>query len=116
MFYALDTGVTYRGGQNVANLSGDVDSAKSGITTAVDGVEPGTEHGAGQVATGLSTFREWVSGKASSVSTEVSNLGNNTSEGAATASHTTNETTSLQNVQTAYNDGTVSTVRRPINA
>jgi hypothetical protein len=115
MYYALDVGAAYHGGTTVAGLSGDVDSAKSAITTAVDGVAPGSEHGAGQVATGLSTFREWVSGKASSVSAEVSNLGNNTSEGAATASHTTNETTSLQNVQTAHNDGTVTTVRRPIN-
>ncbi len=116
MFYALDTGVTYRGGQNVADLSGDIDSAKSSITTAVDAVEPGTEHGAGKVATGLSTFREWVSGKASSVSTEVSNLGGNTSEGAVTASHTTNETTTLHNVQAAHSDGALTTVRRPINA
>ncbi|WP_370614123.1 hypothetical protein [Mumia sp. Pv 4-285] len=99
-FYEIDdTTATHTSGRQISALSGDVQTAKSTLVTALEAVTPGSRHGVGDVTTGVDSFQTWAVETANAVANGVSNLGTNTSNGASTVVHTTNDTTALQNQQ-----------------
>ncbi|MBW9208820.1 hypothetical protein KV100_04060 [Mumia sp. zg.B21] len=116
-FYEVaDTTATHAAGQRLAGLSGDVQQAKSTLVTALEAVTPGSRHGVGDVTVGVDAFQTWAVETSNAVANGVSNLGNNTSNGAKTVAQTSNETTALQNQQSALNRDVNSGSRQPVTA
>lgn len=114
-FYEVDdTTVTHAAGQRLAALSGDVQTAKSTLVTALEAVTPGTRHGVGDVTVGVDAFQTWAVDTANALANGVSNLGNNTSKGAKTVAQTSNETTALQNQQSVLNRDVNATSRQQL--
>ncbi|MGH1565689.1 hypothetical protein [Mumia sp. DW29H23] len=114
-FYEVDdTTATHASGQRIAGLSSDVRTAKSTLVTALEAVTPGSRHGVGDVTAGVDAFQTWAVETANAVANGVSNLGNNTSQGANTVAYTTNETTALQNQQSVLSRDVNATSGRAI--
>lgn len=104
MFYGFEsTDATYSQGTQTASLESTARSSGTSLNTALDGVEPGSMHGASVIKDGITAFKEDAKSSVDTLANGVESLGNGTSNVAVTGDQTQNETTALYNTSGALN-------------
>lgn len=101
MWGLTDAEVTYANGTSITASESDARSAGNALVTALSGVNVGSDHGASDLASALSTFQTDSSDSTGNFADAVSRLGENTSNGAQTGVQTDNEGTQVGSNNTA---------------